>query len=283
MDIQKLVLRILNIVVCLLLLVGCTSPQQPASPTTIITQKVLSLSPTIPSSLTPKPSATPSPTPEISGIEVNFTTEDGKKLAGTLFEPGLADIAVVLAHQGTTGTDQKSWQPFAKEISGRGFSSLTFDFRGRGDSEGPFVVSEIVKDLDAAVNFLHQQGYERIVCIGASMGGSACLATALDNNYEGLGVIASPRKLSATVGIRVSEFPMLTMPKLFVCAEKDQVAGMPSGLARETVAMYDASPHPKQIAIIPGTEHGTFMFAGEFGDEFREVLLNFLDGLHQNE
>ena len=120
------------------------------------------------------PTATPRPTTpfadfaDIQGQVVTFTTEDNVKLNATLYGDG--PIAVILAHMGLPGVTQKSWQPFAKHISTLGYSALTLDFRGRGLSEGALIQSNLKYDIDAAVKFLRDQGYQRIVCMGASIG-----------------------------------------------------------------------------------------------------------------
>jgi predicted alpha/beta hydrolase len=103
----------------------------------------------------------------IQGQVVTITTEDNVKLNATLYGDG--PIAVILAHMGLTGVTQKSWQLFAKYISTLGYSALTLDFRGRGHSEGALIQSNLKYDIDAAVRFLRDQGYQRIVCMGTSM------------------------------------------------------------------------------------------------------------------
>ena len=225
------------------------------------------------------PVSAPTETPRVTVKEVSFTTEDDVKLAGTLYLPGEEDIAVVLAHQGTKGTDQRSWQPFAELIAERGFAALTFDFRGRGQSGGYLIVPRLERDMRAAIGFLRDQGFNRIVCMGASMGGSACLRAALDTDLEGLVVIASPMNLGQTPTVGVEDFTMLTMPKLYVCAEDDSVDGSRTGLAAVITNMYTISPEPKEIRIFPGTAHGTYLFDTEYGDEFRKLLVDFLEGL----
>jgi dienelactone hydrolase len=218
-------------------------------------------------------------THQVTAEEISFTTEDEVKLAGTLYLLRESNIAVVLAHQGTTGADQRTWQPFAKLIAEKGFTALTFDFRGRGQSEGFLRVERLDKDIRAAIEFLHNQGFKRIVCIGASMGGSACLKTALDTDLTGLVIIASPMNLGHYRDVGPEDFPKLTMPKLYVCAENDTADGHPTGLANPITSMYKISPEPKGIRLFPGTAHGTELFDTEYGNEFRELLVDFLEGL----
>ena len=215
-----------------------------------------------------------SPTQVGTKVEaVSLTTEDNVTLSATLF--GQGQLAVILAHQGTEGTDQKSWQPFAEVLAEKGYAALTLDFRGRGQSQGYLQASQLIKDVNAAIQFLRGRGYQRIVCMGASMGGTACLRAALDNDLAGLVVIASPMSLGAPTAVEPDEFSRLKLPKLYVCAENDRY----SPVIPQMKQMFELSPKPKQLRFFPGTVHGTELFDTEYGDEFRNLLLGFMERL----
>ena len=215
----------------------------------------------------------PTATPDVPFELVSLTTEDNVTLSATLF--GQGKLAVILAHQGTEGTDQKSWQPFARVLAEKGYAALTLDFRGRGQSQGVLQASQLIKDVNAAIQFLRGRGYQRIVCMGASMGGTACLRAALDHDLAGLVVIASPMSSGAPTAVEPDEFSKLTLPKLYVCAENDRYSLVISQMKQ----MFELSPEPKQIKFFPGTVHGTELFDTEHGDEFRNLLLTFLEPL----
>jgi len=249
---------LLALVAVLVPLGGCSTPATPSKAT-----------PTSPPAATPTETTPPSARVD----EVSFTTDDDVKLSGTLFGDG--EIAVILAHQGAQGADQTSWEPFASLLAEEGFTALTFDFRGRGQSEGILQENELVRDVRAAATFLRDRGSSRIVCVGASMGGTSCLKLALETDLEGLVVIASTMSLGPPTDVYPQDFPLLTMPKLFVCAEDDRYAG----LTERAQEMYDLSPEPKQIKFFPGVVHGTELFDTPQGDEFTALLLGFLEGL----
>jgi len=183
---------------------------------------------------------------------------------------------------------------------------LTLDFRGRGQSQGYLQASQLIKDVNAAIQFLRGRGYQRIVCMGASMGGTACLRAALDHDLAGLVVIASPMSSGTPTAIEPDEFSRLKLPKLYVCAENDHYSlvipqmnyprGLPRGIktflesgSRQAARyptrfgrmkqMFELSPEPKQIQFFPGTVHGTELFDTEHGDEFRNLLLTFVERL----
>lgn len=249
---------LLALVAVLVLSGGCSAPATPPN-----------VAPTSP------PAAIPTETapPPILVEEVTFTTDDQVRLSGTLFGDG--ELAVILAHQGTQGTDQTSWQPFAMLLAQEGFTALTFDFRGRGQSEGTLEVSELVRDVRAAEALLRDRGLTRIVCMGASMGGTSCVKLALETDLEGLVVIASTMSLGPPTDVYPQDYELLALPKLFVCAEDDTTGG----LADTAQEMYDLSPEPKQIKFFPGAVHGTELFDTPQGDDFTALLLGFLEGL----
>jgi dienelactone hydrolase len=215
----------------------------------------------------------PSPSPQqVQAGRVSFVAEDGMKLSGTMFMgEGAKDIGVVLAHMGAHRADQRSWTSFAQTIAQRGFGALTFNFRADR--------SKLDRDVRAAVRFLRDQGYQRIVCMGASMGGTASLKAAVDTDLAGVVVISSlwTTGSGSTGGaLRVSreDLAQLTLPKLFVTTDKDG-----NGVPATMKAMYEAAPEPKALKIFPGTVHGTDIFFTPQGDEFRDLLVDFLEDL----
>jgi pimeloyl-ACP methyl ester carboxylesterase len=224
--------------------------------------------------------STPTPTSTSTLIspsieKVKFTTMDGLLLGGTLFGDGGA--AVILAHQGTTGADQTTWHDFAQLLAESGFSALTFDFRGIGQSEGEIIYEKVGIDVNAAVKFLRDRGFDHIICVGASMGGTACIQAALDNDLFGLVVFASTMRAGARsdgLSIEMDDLQALTLPKLFITAEEDGFL-----VVDHTKRMFEASPEPKELILLPGSEHGTYLFATEVGDELTADLLAFLESI----
>lgn len=225
------------------------------------------------SSETAPPTQTATSTP--LGDKVTFTTEDGVRLAGTLFGEG--EPAVILAHQGTAGADQTTWRTFARVLAEHGYATLTFDFRGIGRSSGIANRNKLDLDLAAAVQFMRDQGHKRIVCIGASMGGTTCIRRALDGEeFEGLVTLSSATITGVDTGIEVSEEELgsLTLPTLFITAEGDSDL-----VVTDTTHMYESSPEPKALYLLPGRAHGAYLFNTDAGDELTTILLEFLKNL----
>jgi pimeloyl-ACP methyl ester carboxylesterase len=207
---------------------------------------------------------------------VSFTTEDDFELEGTLFLCE-GDIAVVFAHMAGNDSDQQDWMPFAEQIAQRGFTALTFNFRcygnsGCGGSESGSVL--ISRDMMAAIDFLREQGFERIVCVGASMGGRGCVTVAFDSAFEGL-VIVAGTGASDPERQNLEDFVNPDMPKLFIVSENDHIAGRTLAMTQ----LYESAPEPKTLVTFPGTAHGTELFSTQHGQEFSETILAFLEAI----
>lgn len=224
-------------------------------------------------SATPSPTSIPSPSPISTESSdplfetVNFQTSDGIQLSGRIFGDG--PTAVILAHMG--GVTQGSWYTMARMLSEAGFTVMTFDFRGVGQSEGFRVLSMAPNDLMAAVELLEGRGYDRIACVGASYGGTACMAVAKEYPFIALGVLSSRYSEGNPNGITRDELAVLTMPKLFISSESDHL-NIPNIIQE----MYDVSQEPKQIIFYPGGYHGTAIFLSPSGSDLEQALLNFL-------
>jgi esterase/lipase len=222
---------------------------------------------------TPGPAPEATATPPIPFEEVRFTTQDGVDLAATLF--GTGDVAVLLLHMGSSGATQTTWHPFARLIAERGYTALTLDFRGRGDSGGRLETNLLLYDARAAVEFLRARGYSRLVCMGASMGGTTCLRLALEVELEGVVVLASTMSNGTPTMVTESNLATLAIPKLFVYGARDS-----SMVVNDMEKMYKACSEPKELVVYSGqSAHGTALFATRDGDRLRQELLDFLEEL----
>lgn len=248
-----------------------TSPPPTATPTAVPSPTPVR---TTTSTAAPASEATPTATPVITSEEVSFLTEDGIDIAGTLFEEG--EIAVVFLHQGRGNATQNSWKPFARLAAERGFTALTFDFRGRGKSGGTVHESSLPKDARAAVDFLRDRGYTRLICIGAGMwGGWPCTLLALEGSLEAFAVLSSPMTAGPTGSVSVEELAALTVPKLYVYGEKDS-----EGVAESMAEVYRVSAEPKEQVVYDTSARGTNLFRSPYADDLTQQLLDFLEQVH---
>ncbi|HEY1127325.1 MAG TPA: alpha/beta hydrolase, partial [Actinomycetota bacterium] len=123
---------------------------------------------------------------------VSFRSSDGLKLAGRVFGDGR--VGVVLAHM--FPADQTSWWAFARVLAPKGFTVLTFDFRGycpggvAGCSEGERDVAAMWQDVLGAVDFMMTRGMVRVMLVGASIGGTASLLAAAQPGVPVVAIVA---------------------------------------------------------------------------------------------
>ena len=205
--------------------------------------------------------------PQAPQGEVSFTTEDGIDINGNIF--GTGNKWIILSHM--RPTDQTSWSSFAQYLSDNGYIVLTYDFRGYGKSGGSKDISNIDKDLEAAIAFTSQYDSEKIFLMGASMGGTASLIVAAREYIDGVISLSSPVEINSLSAI--DEVEDIDAPKLFIASEGDGYA------AESAQSLFDRSPEPKEIEILNGSAHGTFIFEEEpaNGEIIKQRVLEFLD------
>ena len=120
-------------------------------------------------------------------VEITLTARDGYKLGATLYGSGARPVLVMPA----TGVPQSYYARFAAYLAERGFTVLTFDYRGIGRSLFTDVrkVMARMQDwaaLDGAAAFDHLAG-KKIAVVGHSFGGQA------------LGLLPDPARISAAL------------------------------------------------------------------------------------
>jgi hypothetical protein len=109
--------------------------------------------------------------------ETEFGSLDGIRLRGTLVTPpGRSVGAAVLVHGGgVTRNEGGFYTRLASGLAEAGISSLRFDMRGHGESEGrqeDLTISGIVNDIRSAVEHVRSEtGSDQASVIGASFGG----------------------------------------------------------------------------------------------------------------
>ncbi len=205
---------------------------------------------------------------------VSFESADGVHLEGRLFGRG-NHVGVVLSHM--LPSDQTSWWDLADRLAAEGYLALTYDFRGycpggnAGCSSGSKDVSAIWHDVLGAIAFVRSRGADRVMLVGASMGGTASLVAAAEPDQE----IAAVITLSAPVSIEglVADANVLTRVtggKLFIAGVGDAQA------AQSAEALYEQAPPPERIDIVPADDHGTDLLTGSQGEVVTNDILGYL-------
>lgn len=173
---------------------------------------------------------------------VTFPSDD-LTLHGRVFGEGTD--GVVLAHM--RPTDQTSWWPFAEQVAAAGYTVLTFDFRGYGDSEGGgFAAGD---DVAAAIAYLRSVGVERVIVVGGSMGGTGAVAAGGD--ATAVVTLSAPTAFMGTDALAAA--PALAGPLWAIAAEEE------TPYPAEAEALAEAAPDGS-FEILSGRAHGTYLF-----------------------
>jgi alpha-beta hydrolase superfamily lysophospholipase len=214
--------------------------------------------------------------PSVTYRAVKLRTSDDLILTGRLF--GTGTTGVVLAHQ--VDDDQSDWFPFAGTLAASGYQVLTFDFRGYcgggGCSEGDGDDYKFWKDVVAAVGVLQRRGAEKVVLIGASIGGEACIQAArhLEGGIDGLVTLSASEGLTQDANATRHDVEATIVPKLFIAAEGDRE------FASYASDLYRFARDPKQLSILSAVGHGVNLFITQSArDRTPALILEFLSTL----
>jgi fermentation-respiration switch protein FrsA (DUF1100 family) len=200
------------------------------------------------------------------------------------------DLALVVAH-GFTMTWQRPmiWKLVRRFNQHAGV--ITFDFRGHGRSGGLSTLGDKeIDDLDVAVGYARELGYQRVATIGFSMGGSVVLRqAALRGGVDAVISVSSPGRwfYRGTVAMRrvhlaaerrlgrafskyalntrispegwptpdpmpPAEAAALISPTPLLIVHGDQDIYFPPDHGQE---LYAAAREPKELWLIPGFGH----------------------------
>jgi pimeloyl-ACP methyl ester carboxylesterase len=177
--------------------------------------------------------------------------------AGTEVDAALAgegEVGVVLGHQ--FGSDLCSWVPFAKQLARSDMRVLAINF----------VSTSLDDDMVAGAHELLARGAQRIILVGASMGGTAALAAAANIDVAEVAALSAPREFSGLDALGAVR--QLEIPVLFLVGRQDVE------FARDAGQLYGATrSRDKELVVTAGSEHGTELLQDP---EARRALLAFL-------
>ena len=208
--------------------------------------------------------------PSADPIAVSFATEDGVEIKATLRVGASGTTPVVLVHQ--LGSTRAEWEPLVAQLAAEGLTTLALDLRGHGESTAGTGANARVydynafrdldwratqKDVRAAIDFLAAHDAvraARVVLIGSSIGGTACLAAAADDPRAGRVVVLSPGR--AYHGFdAILPASRLGQRDLLVLHASEEI---PSA---ETAEVLDRIVTNSTLAVVPGGAHGVAMLA----------------------
>lgn len=181
----------------------------------------------------------------------------------------------------------------AVRLRNLGYSVLIMDYRGYGQSSGPFPSEpRVYEDAECAWRWLTQhRGIDpsQICIYGHSLGGAVAIELALRHPDATALIVESSFTSALAMGkhlqifrafplrtllhqhfASITKLPDLRMPVLFLHGTRDLT--VPWRMSQE---LHAAAPEPKQLVILPGAVH---MNCGEIAPElYRETVIGFLD------
>jgi pimeloyl-ACP methyl ester carboxylesterase len=171
--------------------------------------------------------------------------------------------------------NQESWFPTAEMLRDRGISALTFDFRGYGASEGDVEPSDIEHDVRGAIAFAHDRGYEQVLLVGASMGGTAAIVTAASDPVDGVLALSAPVQFR---GLDAKDAAAKLSVPLAVVASKGDTSAEESAKTLATEAKID----PRWVLLVDGRAHGTDLLTSPAAQQVDDLLLAFIEHVWGN-
>jgi len=197
-------------------------------------------------------------------------SSEGETLQADLYGRLPAARVAILVHG--MNWDASGWRDAAPIFVARGVPALAVNLRGYAGSSGktnryrPDKPWTPVADLRAAKAALRSRGVREIALVGASMGGSAVLASTFEGDIECVVAISAP---VAAVPDELSK--KISGRKLFVFADRDPLRLMPNVLA-----CFTAASSPKKLVLFGGREHSRAMFTAPYGDEALAEIVEFV-------
>ena len=255
----------------LLLLNACAAV--PAATPTNTSVPTIEPSPTI--AITPVESAFAPANPTAAPLDdiieshsVTFETPDGAMITGELY--GSGKTAVVFS---VMGNCKPGWSEFAQLTAAQGLMAFTYPWHGCRESglAEQDELQKFVDDARGAIEFVREQGAERIILAGASLGGLASAKLAIESQAIGLIIVASPPSIPDW-GFEIEAADLNTdIPKLFITAENDPI--VPASATRQ---LHDLAAEPKEWQTYPESVHGTDVFETQSGDAMQGRILKFI-------
>ncbi len=202
--------------------------------------------------------------------EVALATSDGLKLEGRFARGKKGRGSIILCHPHPLyggDMDNNVVRALQAALAEKGFSTLCFNFRGVGKSEGAYSEGTAeVEDVQAAVAYVAGEDGGTLSLAGYSFGAYAGVrGVAEDNRVKAICCISPPVAIYDFASLREER-----RPKLIVSGKRDLIC--PAMLVEE---LFLALPEPKVLEIVAGVDH--FWWGME--DQAAGYVIDFLQGL----
>ena len=221
--------------------------------------------------------------PDVAGLEeVHLRTKDGRVLGGYVVRASRPTNAgapgYVLVVQGNAMLAEQTVD-LLRFLADAGLDAYAYDFRGYGISAGRSRFAAILSDYTEIIHHLNNQGYDRALLYGASLGGVIILhAIGAGVRYDAAVVDSVPSRIT-DYGCPDALNPVHDVPE-----DSSRIMIIVGG--RDTVVPPEVS---RELARLIRQRNGTLVeredFAHPFGDaepavarDRRRLLLRFLVG-----
>jgi dienelactone hydrolase len=195
--------------------------------------------------------------------DVSIATADGVSLSATVYPAGPGAPGLVLVH--ALGSTRHAWDNFARKAQQAGYSAVSFDVRGHGQSitrnggeisYRNFKTTDwlgVLDDIDAARGFLVASGADakNTVVVGASIGANLAIHYAVKHVDVPAIVMISPGLDYKGVTTRGEIVEFGERPVLLMTSTGDSYS------ATSCNALKAAAPGHCEFREYAGTAHGT--------------------------
>lgn len=229
------------------------------------------------------------PSPDTYGAQgfdiVATTTEDGLRLTGWNWKPDTNGALVLYFHGNGGHLGHRA--PRGRFLEAAGCGVLLAEYRGYGGNPGRPSETGLIRDAEAWLVFLAEQGIkpDRIILFGESLGAAVAVSLAAKARFRGL-ILEAP--FTSLVAAGQHHYPWLPValllrdrfdslpriahnraPLLILHGEADRTVPVEHG--RELLA---AANEPKRGVFLPGADHHDVFEQGG-----AEAVAAFLDEL----
>ena len=212
--------------------------------------------------------------PEVQTVQIKAA--DGLTLVGdyypVLTDSGQPRPAVLLLH--IIGSNRHSWLPLIPSLWDTGYSVLTVDLRGFGDTGGEINWSAANTDVQTWLDWLREQPEVRpdaISIIGASIGANLALIGCANDADCVTAIALSPGLIYYSLKPDINQLNKRSA--LLLASQNDHYS------ADSVKQMVSGANGDIGARIYGGTAHGTHLFEGS--DKVREgliaAIINWLD------
>lgn len=202
------------------------------------------------------PVPTAPPTISVTPVTQTFTVDD-VTLSGTLY--GHGPTALILSNQ--VENESSEWGDVPMQFASRGFAVLTYQYRDTTDD------TTRLADLQAAISFMQQQGAQKIVLMGASIGGLVTAAVATETHVQAIVLLSAPYAYH-TILLSAPQAQQITAAALVVESDEDEY--LP-----DAQKIYGWLAAPKALKIYSDDDsHGVALFANH--DDLFPYIWQFL-------